>query len=147
LVLDWGDLPTWLSTVSSLLALAFAAVAVVIARRTFDIESRRDQATADERRAQHARERQTLAASVSAWWGESTDPAAGTRSGALVRNGSGSPVYHAYLTVHPSVGAVDQGPLKVRLPVIPPAEEAILHPVVGHSDPAGWCILPTVRSA
>jgi hypothetical protein len=66
-VLDWGDVPTWLSAASSLLALAFAAVAVFLARRTFDIESRRDQVTADERRMQHARERRSLASSVSAW--------------------------------------------------------------------------------
>jgi arabinogalactan oligomer/maltooligosaccharide transport system substrate-binding protein len=130
---DWGDVPTWLSTVSSLLALIFAAVAVILARRTFDIESRRDQATALDRRAQNARERQSLATLVSAWWGTSTSSVGATEAGAFVRNGSGSPAYHAYLTVHAPVGAAEPETVKVRLPVIPPSDVADFHLVPGES--------------
>ncbi|WP_030442575.1 sugar ABC transporter substrate-binding protein [Actinoplanes subtropicus] len=118
---DWGDLPTWLSAVAALSALAFAAVAVVVARRSLRIESRRDQVAVEaSRRAQ--------AILVSAWCDE---------LGLRVRNASHSPVYQARLTVV-DLAEPEAAPLHhVRADVLPPGAEATSHPaaVPGTAEP------------
>jgi arabinogalactan oligomer/maltooligosaccharide transport system substrate-binding protein len=116
---DWGDIPAWISSSATIVALTFAAVAAVAARRTYMIESERDRTTAEERRTRDAFARRAQASCVSAWWSEDD-------GGAYVRNACDSPVYQAYLNVHGSV-AVDL--VKLDLPVIPPSSQAIFHPV------------------
>ena len=54
LAAGWSDVPSWLQGFGSILALGFAAVAVVVTRRTYQIESDRDQANAEARAVQEA---------------------------------------------------------------------------------------------
>jgi arabinogalactan oligomer/maltooligosaccharide transport system substrate-binding protein len=127
---DWGDIPSWLSSVATVGALLFAAVAAVAAQRVYRIESERDRVNAEQRKEQEAYLRRTQAALVSAWWGHD----AGGGWGAFVRNASETPVYQASLTVldvhDPDVHE------RVDLPVIPPAGEPMFRPT-GLADDGG----------
>ncbi|MDQ7909317.1 extracellular solute-binding protein [Phytohabitans sp. ZYX-F-186] len=117
---DWGDVPTWLSSIATILALLFAALAALAAQRVYRIESKRDQVAARARQEQEAFVRRTQAALVSAWWGWGLDG-----WGAFVRNASETPVYQVGLTVldihDPDVGE------RIDLPIVPPAAEPIFH--------------------
>jgi arabinogalactan oligomer / maltooligosaccharide transport system substrate-binding protein len=124
---DWGDVPTWLSSIATILAVGFAAAAGVVARRVYRIESERDQVRAEERQQLDAFLRRTQAALVSAWWGwraGGDDDRAG-RWGAFVRNASETPVYQASLTmldIHdPDVSE------RFDLPIVPPGTEPVFH--------------------
>lgn len=113
----WGTVPAWMSAVGSVLALAFAAVAVVISRRTF-------KANEEARSALEASARRSQAALVSAWWIESPTG----KRGAVVRNVSEAPVYQSYLTV---LGVDNQTEeLKEHLGVLPPSDETHFWPAV-----------------
>jgi hypothetical protein len=114
---DWGDVPTWVSAVTTILALAAAVVAAVIARRLYKIESERDRRTeadrsaaAEDRRlaaedrlraeedrlAQIEGERRTQADKVAAWWGHPVEPDGRVRTNlwkVCVRNASDLPIY------------------------------------------------------
>src|SRR4051794_16036071 len=90
----WGDIPTWLSAVATLIALIFAAIAASSAHRIYLIESERDRKALDERHKQAEFQRRTQAALVSAWWGRQDDASMGTGTwGAFVRNASDTPIY------------------------------------------------------
>jgi Bacterial extracellular solute-binding protein len=111
--------PTWLSAVAALIALMFAAIAAVAARRTYLIESDRDRVNAQARLVQDAYLRRSQAALVSTWWSQRD-------GGAYVRNASDSPVYQAYLTVHDDAPGTT---VKLDLPVIPPSGQPEMYPV------------------
>ena len=114
MAVQWGDVAGWLQGLGSLVALGFAAAAVVVTRRTYRIESDRDRVNAEAREAQAAFTRRAQAALVSAWWGSDQH---GTW-GAFVRNASEVPVYQVYLTV---VGADDRSDgHKSHYLVVPP---------------------------
>jgi len=121
LAADWGDVPTWLSSVATIMALCFAALAALAAQRVYKIESERDRVAAEARRQQEAFLRRTQAALVSAWWGWGPDG-----WGAFVRNASETPIYQVSLTVldihDPNVGE------RVDLPIVPPAAEPMFQP-------------------
>ena len=129
---DWGDVPTWLSSVATILALLFAGLAALVAQRVYRIESDRDRVNEEARLQQEAFLRRTQAALVSAWWGwqpvDGSD--AGTRPagrwGALVRNASETPVYQASLTVldihDPDVSE------RFDLAIVPPATDPTFLP-------------------
>ncbi|GAA2616717.1 extracellular solute-binding protein [Actinomadura fulvescens] len=124
---DWGNVPAWLSAVGTLFALLFAAVAVVVSRRTYQIESDRDRVNEEARRAAAEFDHRAQAALVSAWWGENDRDG---RLGAFVRNASNAPVYQAYLTVMERDG--DSEGVKLHAHVLPPGEHPRFFPV----DPA-----------
>jgi len=118
-----GNVPDWVSALGSVFALGFGAVAVVVTRRMYRIESERDRVDAQARSAQQLFERRAQAALVSSWWGESQDG----RVGAFVRNSSEAPVYQAYLTV---LGLDDHSDsFKVHYLVVPPLDDAVFCPV------------------
>jgi maltose-binding protein MalE len=123
---NWGDVPTWLSSIATILALGFAAAAAVVAQRVYRIESKRDKINADARREQEAFLRRTQAALVSAWWGRQDGGQWPDRWGAFVRNASETPVYQASLTtldIHdPDVSE------RFELPIVPPGAEPAFHP-------------------
>lgn len=123
MAVGWGDIPGWLSAFGSVFALVFAAVAVVVTRRMYQIESERDRVNAKARRVQESFVRRAQAALVSAWWGESRDG----RWGAFVRNASETPVYQAYLTVMDLDDHSDG--IKVHYLVVPPSDDALFCPI------------------
>ena len=127
LLVQWGDVSSWVSAVSTIIALVFAAIAAVVTRRAFGVEVQRDKQQAEFlRRAQ--------AALVSAWWG--SQDASETQSGAFVRNASETPVYKATLSV---VNARDVNVAQqIDLPVVPPSADPVFHPVrLERGAPAG----------
>lgn len=127
---NWGDVPTWVSASVTLMALIFAVVAVVVARRTYRLESERDRINAAARQKQDAFVRRSQAALVSAWWAkDEQNPARkGRHSWAVyLRNASNAPVYKAHLTV---MGTGSRAERKAReLPVVPPTHEPVIHTV------------------
>ncbi|BCB76969.1 hypothetical protein GCM10022251_44520 [Phytohabitans flavus] len=130
LAADWGDVPTWLSSVGTVFALIFAALAALAAQRVYRIESERDRVAADARREQVAFARRTQAALVSAWWGRGADG-----WGAFVRNASETPVYQVGLTVldihDPNVGD------RIDLPIVPPSAQPVFQPSGLTASPGG----------
>lgn len=128
--LQWGDVPSEVSAVSTVFALAFAAVAAVAARRTFHIESERDRVNSLARQQQDEYARRTQAALVSTWWGRRPDDGAW---GAFVRNASGAPIYQTYITVLDSDDRTDG--VRVRPGLVPPSLEAQFYPVELSADP------------
>lgn len=119
-----GNLPDWVSAGSTVFALAFAAIAVIVARRSFLIESARDEVNEADRREQAAFARRAQAALVCAWWGPAE---LGGAAGAFVRNASNAPVYQAHLTV---LDADERsGSTKIHAQVLPPGDQARFFPV------------------
>lgn len=123
MAVGWGDIPGWVSALGSVFALGFGAVAVVVTRRMYRIESERDQVNAQIRNGEHSFARRAQAAMVSSWWGESPDG----RGGAFIRNTSEIPVYQAYLTVLDLDDHSDS--VKVHYLVVPPSDSAVFCPV------------------
>jgi arabinogalactan oligomer / maltooligosaccharide transport system substrate-binding protein len=116
LLVQWGDVSSWVSALSTIIALGFAAIAAYATQRAYRIETGRD-------RAQAAFARRAQAALVSAWWG--TD-AQGTRSGVLVRNASETPVYQATIS---AVSTRDVNVAwQVNLSVVPPSDQPTYFP-------------------
>ncbi|BCK57177.1 sugar ABC transporter substrate-binding protein [Nocardia wallacei] len=111
--------PEWMQGAGSLLALVFASIAVVVARRTYGIESERDRVDAERREKQDLFERRSQAARISAWWGENADG----EPGVFVRNASEAPVYQLYATILPVDGTGEGA--KIQHMVVPPAPDPI----------------------
>ncbi|WP_159037275.1 sugar ABC transporter substrate-binding protein [Streptomyces specialis] len=107
---------------ATVLALVFAAIAAVAARRTYSIESERDRVNMLERHAQVAYSRRTQAALVSVWWGSKDG-----RWGAYVCNASETPVYQAHLTILDPDMHGDAA--KTQFPVVPPCADAEFFPI------------------
>lgn len=128
--LEWGDVPSGVSAVATVFALAFAAVAAVAARRTFRIESERDRVNSQARRQQDEYVRRSQAALVSTWWGRRTHDGAW---GAFVRNASGAPIYQTYVTVLDSDDHTDG--VRVRPGLVPPSLEAQFYEIDLPGDP------------
>jgi arabinogalactan oligomer/maltooligosaccharide transport system substrate-binding protein len=126
-------LPNWIQAVGSVSALAFAAGAVVVARRMYGVESDRDQMNAVARQAQQALAQKAQAALVSAWWGLSVDG----QTGIFVRNASEAPVYQVFLTVVAVDNYAEE--TKIYSLVVPPSDHAIFTPVDTQ--------IPTARAA
>jgi arabinogalactan oligomer / maltooligosaccharide transport system substrate-binding protein len=128
--LQWGDVPSWLSAGVTLAALVFAVVAVVVARRTYRLESGRDLVNAEARQQQDLFVRRSQAALVSAWWAKEDghqdrprDPSWAVH----LRNASDAPVYKAHLTV---MGMGEHARRKaLELSVVPPTQAPTIHAV------------------
>ena len=118
LLVQWGDVSSWVSAFSTIIALVFAAIAAVVTRRAFGVEVQRDI-------DQEEFLRRAQAALVSAWWG--SQDASEPQSGAFVRNASETPVYQATLSV---VNARDVNVAEwIDLPVVPPSADPVFFPV------------------
>jgi len=140
----WGDVPTWLSAVATLVALIFAAVAAISARRVYLIESERDKTASDERRNQAEFLRRTQAALVSAWWGKQDDEFGVPRWGAWVRNASETPIYQNRVSLtklyEPDISDA------FSLSVLPPMSEPKFFPTtVWEGDIDGVVDMPDIR--
>lgn len=136
----WGDAPSWG-------ALAFTILAARIAYRVYRIESRRDQRAEEERRGRESEGRQSQAALVCAWYGQSgvTEPSPLGRVvvrhewGAYVRNASPLPIYGlriAFYYLSDSDGPARRA--EIERPLIAPSPEPVfIHPGVELRVPAG----------
>jgi arabinogalactan oligomer / maltooligosaccharide transport system substrate-binding protein len=128
--IQWGDVPSWFSATVTLAALVFAVVAVVVARRTYRLESERDRVNAEARRRQDSFARRSQAALVSAWWArqESQEGRSRGHSWAVyLRNASDAPVYKAHLTV---MGMGEHARRKaLEESVVPPTQAPTVHPI------------------
>src|SRR5689334_11831407 len=95
--MDWGDVPTWVQAIATLLALIAAGAAASAAWQVLAVERKRDvdrQQVEDERRAAEARGQ---ADRVAAW--PSTSPTEQNappppQQGVSIRNASELPVYN-----------------------------------------------------
>ncbi|WP_433609572.1 hypothetical protein ACQP2P_38695 [Dactylosporangium sp. CA-139114] len=131
---ELGDLPTWISAMTTLFTASFAVVAARAARNLFLVESRRDAAIAEERA-------QSQAALVCAWTGwnpplhhvpQSTKP----NHGVYLLNASKLPVYDVRLDLYRDV-RVNQAdevfpPTKMfgyLIGTLGPSQEAQFHPL------------------
>jgi arabinogalactan oligomer/maltooligosaccharide transport system substrate-binding protein len=128
--INWGDVPSWLSASAGLAALTFAVVAVVVARRTYQLESERDHVNAEARLKQDAFVRRTQAALVSAWWAKEDANRSDEdgRSWAVhMRNASDTPVYKVHITI---IGMGSHAKRKtLELPLVPPTSVPVAYPI------------------
>ncbi len=109
---DWGDIPAWVSGAATVLALVAAAVAAVVANKIYRIESRRDQAVANERRAQQTKETRAQASQVVIWL-EETHPGPFR---VMYANASGLPIFD--ISVRLRAAQLDGGTIYRVLPPI-----------------------------
>jgi hypothetical protein len=65
--LNYGDLPTWLTSIATVGALIFAYLAAKSASRIYQLESGRDRIAEQERHARDRRDRRAQAARVAVW--------------------------------------------------------------------------------
>jgi arabinogalactan oligomer / maltooligosaccharide transport system substrate-binding protein len=129
MAVEWGDVPGWVSALGSVFALGFAAVAVVVTRRSYQIEFKREKVDAEARIVQQSFARRSQGVLVSAWWGRSQDG----RWGAFVRNTSQLPIYQVYLTV---LDPDDQSDItKIHYLVVPPSDDAVFRQLHGEPLP------------
>lgn len=112
LAVDWGDVPTWISAITTLGALIAAAVLI-------GVEVRRD------RRGIQQAERQDQADKVAAW-------KQGSRSTRhiLVRNGSQLPIYKVLVLV-----VYSRGSKVLRVDSVPPGDHPLTFPDSMPGDP------------
>ena len=92
--MDWGDIPTWVQAIVSLLALIAAIVAALVAWRAFRLERVRESRALEELTHRLDEERRAQASLVSAWL---TQPTEGNIpddvASVSLRNASLLPVY------------------------------------------------------
>jgi arabinogalactan oligomer / maltooligosaccharide transport system substrate-binding protein len=121
--IQWGDVASWFSATATLGALVFAVVAVVVARRTYRLESQRD-------RVKDSFVRRSQAALVSAWWAKEEGHQGRSRDhswAVYLRNASDTPVYKAHLTV---MGMGEYARRKaLELSVVPPTQAPTIHAI------------------
>jgi hypothetical protein len=141
---SWGNVPTWVIAVTTLLAFVAAAFAGIVTYELLRIESRRDTVAAEELRQREEAQRRTQASRVAAWYGRwssvvkgpgmAADPREWTRWGAIISNASGLPVYNVRVSF--CVAVDPSGGLKWRqgerylgaLRLVPPGEEHVEMP-------------------
>jgi hypothetical protein len=141
---SWGNVPTWVLAVTTLLAFVAAAFAGLVIYELLRIESRRDAVAAQERRQREDAQRWAQASRVAAWYGRwssvvkgpgmAADPREWTRWGAIISNASDLPVYNVRVSfcvaVDPSAGSAwRQGERYLgALRLLPPGEEHVEMP-------------------
>jgi hypothetical protein len=110
--------------------LTFAVVAVVVARRTYQLESERDHVNAEARLKQDAFVRRTQAALVSAWWAKedaNRSDEAGHSWAVHMRNASDTPVYKVHVTI---IGRGSHAKRKtLELSLVPPTSVPVAYPI------------------
>ncbi len=114
-MIDWGDVPTWISGVSTVGALVAAVVAGVAATKLLRVEQNRD------RNREVAREREHVERVV-AWHepvpSDPNDPDSPRTWGVALDNGSGLPLYQVHVEFSPVQR--NRGQVNVVLEIIPP---------------------------
>jgi hypothetical protein len=141
---SWGNVPTWVLAVTTLLAFVAAAFAALATYELLCIESRRDAAAVDKVRQREDEQRRAQAGRVAAWYGRWSSVVKGPgmtadhrewlRSGAIISNASDLPIYNVRVSlcvaVDPSAGLTwRQGErFAGALRLVPPGEEHVEMP-------------------
>ncbi len=141
---SWGNVPTWVIAVTTLLALVAASFAALVTYELLRIESGRDSVAVEERREREDAQRWEQASRVAAWYGRwssvvkgpgmAADPREWARWGAIISNASELPVYNVRVSfcvpVDPSAGQTwRQGERYLgALRLVPPGEEHVEMP-------------------
>jgi hypothetical protein len=119
--IDWGDVPTWIGAIGTVLAVLAAIYAGVQAKRVYLIERRRDHQAEDDRR-------RTQAVAISGWVTESTGHSAASEWPILaIMNASTLPVYDLVATVTRSDGT---RLTSEKFPSVAPAQSPLQRPLV-----------------
>lgn len=127
---SWGDVPTWISAVVSLLALTAAAVAAVQAARVYQLERSRDLRTEAELKKRALIDKQSQAAQVCAWTAEVRDRVDAAPAVLLaIRNASDLPIYDLVVSVLENGAPLES----VEFPVLPPTDEPARRPLASAS--------------
>jgi hypothetical protein len=113
----WGDVPTWIGAVATVLAFGAAAFAGWSAWKVLTLERERD---ADRRRADEAVQAVKIAAWPSVVRSDPVDPDSGPVWGAALRNASDLPVYQVHVEFVPIRSSGGQH--SVVLELVPPGE-------------------------
>lgn len=133
-----GDWATWVQSAATVGALVAAIVAAVVAQKVYNIESERDERTAEERRVRFEAERRGQADKIAAWYAwlpqhHSGNPGIDFRTpfgwSAFVRNASDLPIYDVDVEFYYVVPDAPDGNVPGRrgtidrIPVLPPQDE------------------------
>jgi hypothetical protein len=138
---SWGNVPTWVLAVTTLLAFVAAAFAAVATYELLRVESRRHAVALEAQRQREEAQRREQASRVAAWYGRWSSVVKGPgmtadhrewlRCGAIISNASDLPVYNVRVSlcvaVEPSAGlAWRQGErFAGALRLMPPGQEHI----------------------
>lgn len=117
----WGDVPTWIGSIGTLLTLLAAIYAGRQAARVLEIERDRDKVAADERSSALQDARKSQASKVSAW--VETPSGIGHVARLAVRNTSELPVYSFE-------ASIERGATSSSIfsrPIVPPGAEPVLY--------------------
>jgi hypothetical protein len=150
---SWGNVPTWVLAVTTLLAFIAAAFAALVTYELLRVESRRDAVTAEERRQREDAQRWGQASRVAAWYGRwssvvkgpgmAADPREWARSGAIISNASHLPIYNVRVSfcvaVDPAAGGTWRHGERYlgALRLVPPGEEHVEMPDHLRAEEAG----------
>jgi hypothetical protein len=150
--LDWGDFPTWVLAITTVLAVIAAAGATVMAYRLYKVESARDLAAAEDRRLaaedrkrleeeraeRHEADRRTQANRVTTWFDSeemtSEDPLFDSAEpglriwGAVVVNASDLPILDVRVFFYYVVDHDDGRPWQPVICGIPPRKFRVIPP-------------------
>lgn len=118
--MDFGDLPTWVSAASGMVALTFASIAAISAKRLYEVESRRDRQTEADRESRLEETRSEQSRRISAWYGKSPDS---ERYGVYVRNPSDLPIYQLTLQLFRIDHDFERAFRRIQLDVLAPRDE------------------------
>lgn len=126
--IDWGDVPTWIGAIGTVLAVLAAIYAGLQAKRVYLIERERDHRADEDRR-------RTQAVAISGWVTESGGHSAASEWPILeIMNASTLPVYDVVATVTGSDGI----PLiSEKFYSIAPASSPLQRPLVLHERATG----------
>jgi hypothetical protein len=145
-MVDWGDVPTWVGSVSATFALLGAFMAVWQATKVYKLERARDEETRLERVDRERTDRRKQAARVSAW----LDQVRSQRSETLpiyafaVRNASDLPVYDVRLSTSMVTEQSVMAEAEDHILVLPPSDSPRLVPILDckeGSSPASGVLL------
>jgi len=113
----WGDVPTWIAALATVVAFAAAGWAAIAAWKVLAVERRRD-------RAQQAREERAHAERVAAWPSlvtvDPNDASSAEVWGVTMRNAGDMPIYQVRVERVPTVSG--GGESHVIFEVVPPGE-------------------------
>ena len=138
-LVQWGDVPGWITAVASIAALIFATIAARTASNLYRIESGRDREAEEERRERQRERRSEQASKISAWYASRPDNngslAEPNEYGAFIRNASELPIHNVHVAFIRK-NEIEETP-DSRIPavfqvvdIVPPGDSPIFVPIL-----------------